>query len=52
MNTGAEGVETAIKNSSKVGSYSKGIPNELSKIVVCDSNFHGRTTTIISFSQP
>lgn len=50
MNTGAEGVETAIKIVRKWGHTVKGIPNELSKIVVCDSNFHGRTTTIISFS--
>ncbi len=50
MNTGAEGVETAIKIVRKWGHTVKGIPNELSKIVVCNSNFHGRTTTIISFS--
>jgi len=50
MNTGAEGVETAIKIARKWGHTVKGIPNDLSKIVVCEGNFHGRTTTIISFS--
>jgi len=50
MNTGAEGVETAIKIVRKWGHTIKGIPDHSSKIVVCNSNFHGRTTTIISFS--
>lgn len=50
MNTGAEGVETAIKISRKWGHTVKGIPEGQAQIVVCDNNFHGRTTTIISFS--
>jgi ornithine--oxo-acid transaminase len=50
MNTGAEGVETAIKLCRKWGYKKKGIPQNEAKIIVCDSNFHGRTTTIISFS--
>lgn len=50
MNTGAEGVETAIKIARKWGYEKKGIPNNEAKIVVCGQNFHGRTTTIISFS--
>lgn len=50
MNTGAEGVETAIKLCRKWGYQKKGIKQNEAKIIVCDSNFHGRTTTIISFS--
>lgn len=50
MNTGAEAVETAIKLCRKWGYEKKGIPTNLGTIVVCDGNFHGRTTTIISFS--
>lgn len=50
MNTGAEAVETAIKLSRKWSYECKGIPENQSKIVVCEQNFHGRTTTIISFS--
>ncbi len=50
MNTGAEGVETAIKICRKWGYEKKGIPNGQAKIIVCGQNFHGRTTTIISFS--
>lgn len=50
MNTGAEGVETAIKICRKWGYEKKGIPNGDAKIVVCGENFHGRTVTIISFS--
>lgn len=50
MNTGAEGVETAIKITRKWGHTVKGIPDGSAQIVVCDNNFHGRTTTIISFS--
>ena len=50
MNTGAEGVETAIKIARKWGYEKKGIPTNEAKIVVCGQNFHGRTTTIISFS--
>jgi ornithine--oxo-acid transaminase len=49
MNTGAEGVETAIKITRKWGHTVKGIPEGQAQIVVCDNNFHGRTTTIISF---
>lgn len=50
MNTGAEGVETAIKICRKWGYEKKGIPNNQAKIIVCGQNFHGRTVTIISFS--
>lgn len=50
MNTGAEAVETAIKICRKWGYEVKGIAADQAKIVVCDSNFHGRTTTIVSFS--
>ena len=50
MNTGAEGVETAIKISRKWGYLKKGVPENQAQIVVCNNNFHGRTTTIISFS--
>jgi len=50
MNTGAEAVETAIKICRKWGYEEKGVPQNLAKIVVCEGNFHGRTTTIISFS--
>ena len=50
MNTGAEGVETAIKIARKWGYEKKGIPVNEAKIIVCGQNFHGRTTTIISFS--
>lgn len=50
MNSGAEGVETAIKIARKWGYEKKGIPSNKAKIVVCGQNFHGRTTTIISFS--
>lgn len=50
MNTGAEGVETSIKITRKWGHTVKGIPEGQAQIVVCDNNFHGRTTTIISFS--
>lgn len=50
MNTGAEAVETAIKIARKWGYEKKGIPSDQAKIVVCNGNFHGRTTTIISFS--
>jgi len=50
MNTGAEGVETAIKLTRKWAYLKKGIPKDKAKIVVCEGNFHGRTTTIISFS--
>lgn len=50
MNTGAEGVETAIKICRKWAYEKKGIPENNAQIIVCDDNFHGRTTTIISFS--
>ena len=50
MNTGAEGVETAIKISRKWGYEVKGIPLNEAEIIVCNNNFHGRTTTVISAS--
>ncbi len=50
MNSGAEAVETALKIARKWGYEKKGIPEESAQIVVCENNFHGRTTTIISFS--
>jgi ornithine--oxo-acid transaminase len=50
MNTGAEGVETAIKAARRWGYKSKKIPPNKAEIIVADQNFHGRTTTIISFS--
>jgi ornithine--oxo-acid transaminase len=50
MNTGAEAVETAIKLCRKWAYEKKGIPENDAKIIVCEGNFHGRTTTIISFS--
>jgi ornithine--oxo-acid transaminase len=50
MNTGAEAVETAIKAARRWAYKVKGIPQNLAEIIVADGNFHGRTTTIISFS--
>ena len=50
MNTGAEAVETAIKAARKWGYQHKGVPDGHAEIVVCDGNFHGRTTTIVGFS--
>ncbi len=50
MNTGAEAVETALKTARKWGYLQKGVPADAAKIIVCAGNFHGRTTTIISFS--
>ena len=50
MNTGAEAVETAVKTARKWGYRVKGVPAERARIVVADGNFHGRTTTVISFS--
>jgi len=50
MNTGAEAVETAIKVARKWGYDVKGVPDGLANIIVADGNFHGRTTTIVSFS--
>ncbi len=50
MNSGAEAVETAIKLARKWGYGIKGIPRHKAEIIVAENNFHGRTTTIISFS--
>lgn len=50
MNSGAEAVETAIKLTRKWAYEKKGIEENEAKIIVCENNFHGRTTTIISFS--
>jgi ornithine--oxo-acid transaminase len=50
MNTGAEAVETAIKAARRWGYTRKGIPPNQAEIVVCENNFHGRTTTITGFS--
>jgi ornithine--oxo-acid transaminase len=50
MNTGAEAVETAIKLVRRWGYEKKGTPEGKGEIIVCENNFHGRTTTIISFS--
>ncbi|MER5495153.1 ornithine--oxo-acid transaminase [Streptomyces sp. NPDC002490] len=50
MNTGAEAVETAVKTARKWGYRVKGVPDNMAKIVVAADNFHGRTTTIVSFS--
>lgn len=50
MNSGAEAVETAIKICRKYAYERKNIPEDKAKIIVCENNFHGRTTTIISFS--
>src|SRR5437764_6055636 len=50
MNTGAEAVETAIKVARKWGYTVKGVPAGQAVIIAFDGNFHGRTTTIISFS--
>jgi ornithine--oxo-acid transaminase len=50
MNSGAEAVETAIKAVRRWGYRVKGIPADKARIVVCAGNFHGRTTTIVSFS--
>lgn len=50
MNTGVEAVETAIKLCRRWGYDVKGIPANKAKILVCSDNFHGRTTTVISFS--
>jgi ornithine--oxo-acid transaminase len=50
MNTGAEAVETAIKAVRRWGYRVKGVPADAAEIIVCHNNFHGRTTTIISFS--
>ena len=50
MNTGAEAVETAIKLCRKWAYEKKGIAENAAQIIVCENNFHGRTTTIVSFS--
>jgi ornithine--oxo-acid transaminase len=50
MNTGAEAVETAVKVARKWGYRVKGVPAGQANIVVAENNFHGRTTTIVSFS--
>ncbi|MFM8597242.1 MAG: ornithine--oxo-acid transaminase [Flavobacteriales bacterium] len=50
MNTGAEAVETAIKLCRKWAYEKKGVAENQAKIIVCEGNFHGRTTTIVSFS--
>ncbi|MFD6996453.1 ornithine--oxo-acid transaminase [Streptomyces mirabilis] len=50
MNTGAEAVETAVKTARKWGYRVKGVPDGRARIVVASDNFHGRTTTLISFS--
>ncbi len=50
MNTGAEAVETALKICRRWAYQKKGVPENQAQIIVCENNFHGRTTTIISFS--
>jgi len=50
MNTGAEAVETAIKAARRWGYLVKNVPRDQAEIIVADGNFHGRTTTVISFS--
>lgn len=50
MNTGAEAVETAVKVARRWGYQVKGLPENKAEIIVAENNFHGRTTTIISFS--
>ncbi len=50
MNTGAEAVETAIKAVRKWGYSVKGVAADAAEIIVCENNFHGRTTTIVGFS--
>jgi ornithine--oxo-acid transaminase len=50
MNTGAEAVETAIKAVRKWGYTVKGVAPEAAEIIVCENNFHGRTTTVVGFS--
>jgi len=50
MNTGAEAVETAIKVARKWGYRAKGVDDGKAEIIVCEGNFHGRTTTIVGFS--
>ncbi len=50
MNSGAEAVETAIKTARKWGYKVKGVPDKKAEIIVCENNFHGRTTTIVGFA--
>ncbi|MFF0741131.1 ornithine--oxo-acid transaminase [Streptomyces sp. NPDC004111] len=50
MNTGAEAVETAVKTARKWGYRVKGVPDGRARVIVASDNFHGRTTTIVSFS--
>ncbi|MFQ5753309.1 MAG: ornithine--oxo-acid transaminase [bacterium] len=50
MNSGAEAVETAIKAARKWGYTKKGISDNQAEIIVCENNFHGRTTTVVGFS--
>ena len=50
MNSGAEAVETAIKTARKWGYQVKGVASDQAEIIVCNGNFHGRTTTIVGFS--
>jgi ornithine--oxo-acid transaminase len=50
MNSGAEAVETAVKAARKWGYTNKGIASGAAEIIVCAGNFHGRTTTVVSFS--
>jgi len=50
MNTGAEAVESAIKAARRWGYMRKGVAADSARIIVCEGNFHGRTTTIVSFS--
>jgi ornithine--oxo-acid transaminase len=50
MNTGAEGVETALKLARRWGAVKKGIANDKVKIICCEGNFHGRTVTVITMS--
>jgi ornithine--oxo-acid transaminase len=50
MNSGAEGVETALKAARKWGHTVKGIPEGRAEIIVCENNFHGRTISIVGFS--
>ncbi len=50
MNTGAEGVETALKLARRWGVAKKGIANDKVKIICCEGNFHGRTVTVITMS--
>jgi ornithine--oxo-acid transaminase len=50
MNSGAEAVETAVKTARKWAYQKKGVPQDRGEIIVCSSNFHGRTVTVISFS--